>query len=274
MGRRGGDGSADGCAGDPGAGAANSGRIPDGQVKDGQQQAVNSNLTIGTLSERSLHAAIKEWYAQPGDVLEARVDGYVIDLVRGELLVEIQTRNCGALKRKLERLLDAHPVRLVHPIAHERWLVKIDQDGVIIERRKSPGRGRVEHIFREMVSIPHLIVHPHFELEVLITREEEIRRDDGRGSWRRKGWSIVDRRLIEVLDRHLFQSPADFLALLPADLPQPFTNRNLAQALHQRLHVAQKMTYCLTKMGVLQIAGKQANAHLFSVIDLSLGGIQ
>jgi hypothetical protein len=222
------------------------------------------NGGIGTLSERSLHAALKEWYSQPGDLPETRVGGYVIDLVRDELLVEIQTRHCGALRRKLERLLDAHPVRLVHPIARERWIIKIDKDGVIMERRKSPGRGRVEHVFRELVSIPHLVAHPNFELEVLITREEEIRRDDGQGSWRRKGWSIVDRRLVEVLDRHLFQTPADFLALLPVDLSQPFTNRNLAEALHQRLPVAQKMTYCLTRMGALQMIGKQGKANLFS----------
>lgn len=225
---------------------------------------MNSERSIGTLSERSLHAALKDWYVQPGDLREACVDGYVIDLVRGELLIEIQTRHCGALKRKLDRLLNDHHVRLVHPIARERQIVKIDQDGVIVERRKSPGRGRIEHVFRELVSIPHLVMHPNFELEVLITREEEIRRDDGRGSWRRKGWSIVDRRLVEVLDRHLFQIPADFLALLPTDLPQPFTNRNLAEVLHQRLPVAQKMTYCLTRMGALQVVDKQGKAHLFS----------
>jgi hypothetical protein len=220
---------------------------------------------IGTLAERSLHAGLKEWYAQPGDRREVDVDGYVVDLVRDELLIEIQTRHCGKLKRKLERLLEGHPVRLVHPIARERWLVKINQDGVVKERRKSPRRGCIEHVFGELVSIPHLIAHPDFEIEVLITQEEEIRRDDGQGSWRRKGWSIVDRRLMEVRDRRLFQRPTDFLPLLPADLPQPFTNRSLASALHQRLPVAQKMTYCLTRVGVLSMVGKQGNAHLFSL---------
>jgi hypothetical protein len=224
---------------------------------------------IGTLSERSLHAALKAWYAQPGDLPETRVDGFVIDLVRDELLIEIQTRHCGALKRKLERLLDAHPVRLIHPIACEKWLLKIDQDGVVVERRKSPGRGKVVNIFRELVGISYLVAQPRFEVEVLLTREEEVRRDDGQGSWRRKGWSIVDRRLIEVVDRRLFQTPADFLALLPADLPQPFTNRQLAQALHERLPAAQKMTYCLARMGALQIVGKQGRAHLFSQEDIS-----
>jgi len=39
---------------------------------------------IGVLRERHLHAAVKRWYAEPGDREEVPVDGYVIDLVRGD----------------------------------------------------------------------------------------------------------------------------------------------------------------------------------------------
>ena len=42
---------------------------------------------IGTLNEKALHSSLKEWYAQQGDRLEQSVDGYVIDIVRGDLLV-------------------------------------------------------------------------------------------------------------------------------------------------------------------------------------------
>ena len=84
---------------------------------------------IGTLGEKSLHAAIKDWYAQPGDQFEVPVSGYVADLVRGEILVEIQTRNFSAIRPKLARLLDEHPVRLLHPIAVNRWLVYQGKNG-------------------------------------------------------------------------------------------------------------------------------------------------
>ena len=42
---------------------------------------------IGTLNEKPLHAALKAWYAQPGDRLEVAVDGFVVDIVRGDLLI-------------------------------------------------------------------------------------------------------------------------------------------------------------------------------------------
>ena len=72
---------------------------------------------VGLLNEKPLHASLKAWYAQPGDRFEVQVDGSVIDIVRDELLVEIQTRSFSALKRKLEKLVISHPVRLVFPIA-------------------------------------------------------------------------------------------------------------------------------------------------------------
>ena len=221
---------------------------------------------IGTLTERSLHAAIKEWYAQPGDRLEARVEGFVIDIVRGDLLIEIQTRNFSALKRKLARLLEHHPVHLLHPIAQEKWIVRQTTGGEFVRRRKSPKRGRVVDIFNELVYIPHLVTQPNFTLEVLLTRQEEILRDDGRGSWRRKRWSIHDHRLLDVLEHAKFESLADFCALLPPTLPQPFTNSDLATALKCRPPLAQKMTYTLRKMGGIMVVGKQGNVLLYEVV--------
>jgi hypothetical protein len=221
---------------------------------------------IGTLAERSLHAALKDWCAQPGDRREVKVDGYVIDLVRGALLIEIQTRGFASIRRKLSRLTQDHPLRLVFPIAAERWIVKLAADGqTLVERRKSPRRGRVEHVFAELVSIPDLITRATFSLEVLLTREEEIRRDDGLGSWRRKRWSVIDRRLIEVADRVTFSTPDDFRALLPPDLPDPFTNRVLARAMGQPAYLAAKMTYCLSRMGAIRHVGKQGKAYLYSL---------
>ena len=46
---------------------------------------------IGTLNEGALHAQLKDWYRRRGDRVEQLVDGFVVDLVRSELLVEIQT---------------------------------------------------------------------------------------------------------------------------------------------------------------------------------------
>jgi hypothetical protein len=219
---------------------------------------------ISTLNEKPLHATLKEWYAAPGDLIEAKVDGYVIDLVRDDMLIEIQTRNFSALKTKLAKLVQRHKVRLVYPIAREKWIVKVDQDGLTqLNRRKSPKRGRQVHAFDELVSFPNLMTEPNFSLEVLITQEEEVRRHDAKRAWRRRGWVTVERRLIQVVDRHLFETPRDLAQLLPIDLPEPFTTSDLAKSLSQPRRLAQKMTYCLRGMGAIEVEGKKGNSYLY-----------
>ena len=84
---------------------------------------------ISTLNEKPLHAALKAWYRQPGDRLEVRLEGYIIDVIRDQLLIEIQTASFASLKRKLYALTARHPVRLVYPVAREKWLVKLADDG-------------------------------------------------------------------------------------------------------------------------------------------------
>ena len=219
---------------------------------------------INTWNEGPLHAALKAWYAQPGDALEVPVDGYIIDLVRGDLLVEFQTRGFSALKDKLATLIRTHPVRLVYPIAKEKWIVKVAEDGEKqLSRRRSPKRGSVEQIFDELVSIPHLLAQPNFTFEVLFIHEEEARRYDARRGWRRKGWVTHERRLIEVVGRQHFVSPEDVRALIPATVAEPFTSADLAPLIPGGLRRAYKMIYCLRAMHLLTQVGKRGRAALY-----------
>jgi hypothetical protein len=217
---------------------------------------------IGTLSEKSLHASLKRWYKQPGDLLEVDVDGYVIDIVRRSLLIEIQTRHLYSLKPKLEKLLRDHKVRLVYPLPKEKWIVRQTATGTDIGRRKSPKKGRPVDLFSEIVRIPDFLLHPNLSLELLMTRQEEIWRDDGGGSWRRKRWSMYDRRLLEVIDQTAFRSVQDYAGLLPVELPTPFSNRELASGLDCHIALARKVSYTLRHMGVISLVGKSGNQHL------------
>ncbi len=235
---------------------------------------------IGTLAEKSLHAALKTLYTQPGDTLESDLNGYVIDILRPASdqspdaanafscqCIEIQTGNLAKMKPKLIALLDHFPVHVIHPVAQERYIVRIDSDGVILSRRKSPLHGTVFHLFPELVSFPSLVCHPNLTLEVLLIREEQIWLDDGKGSWRRKRWSIHDRRLLEVVQSISLATPADFLGLLPAALPPAFDCKELATTIHQPRYIAQKMAYCLREMDVIKVTGKRRNALVYQISE-------
>ena len=219
---------------------------------------------INTYNEKHLHAALKQWYAQPEDHLEVKVDGFVIDLVRGDLLVEIQTGSFSPLKRKLNRLAETHPVRLVFPVALEKWIVTLPQDEQgSPSRRKSPKRGRVEHLFDQLIYIPALLEHENFSLEVLLIHEEEVRRLEARRQKWRKKWVTTERRLLEVVERRVFQTPIELVDLLPASLPDVFTVREAAKAAGQPEWLARKMIYCLRVMGLIMADGKKGRAIIY-----------
>ncbi|MEM7539735.1 MAG: hypothetical protein AAF639_46695 [Chloroflexota bacterium] len=227
---------------------------------------------IGVLNEKPLHASLKTWYAQPNDRFEVPLDGYVIDIVRDDLLIEIQTKSFASMKSKLNKLIHTHPIRLVHPIAQEKWILKLatTEDGDDV-RRKSPKRGRVEDVFWELVSFPHLLTHDNFSLEVLMIREEEVWRYVGnqghrRRGWRKRGWRTEERRLLEVVAQHRLDTYVDWLALLPDSLPETFTTKELAEGLGIRRALAQKMAYCLREMKVIDVLGKQGRSILYQVM--------
>jgi len=229
----------------------------------------SSQSAIGTMGERSLHAGLKRWYSDPGDRFEVSVDGFMVDIVRGELLIEIQTRRFGAIRRKLSKLAERHRVRLVHPIAVEKWIVRLDADGErIVSRRRSPKKGRIEHLFDELVSMPALAANPNVSIEVLLTREEELRRQDcsagRRCRWRRGGWIVCDRRLIEVISRVKLHGLEDYRRFLPDSLPNPFTTADLASMAGYSRGTAGKVAYCLRAMGLIVQTGKHRNFILYS----------
>jgi len=220
---------------------------------------------IGLLNEKPLHASLKKWYAQPEDRFEVTVDGFVIDIVRDDLLLEIQTGNFASIKSKLTTLVRSHQVRLIYPIAQEKWIVKLAKgDSSGVTRRKSPKRGREEDLFWEMVSFPQLLANRSFSIEVLLIREEEVRRYEGKQKWRRRGWVIEERRLVKVVDQRLFGEPSDWKSFLPEGL-ESFTARDLAEAIDIRRQLAQKMAYCLRKARVIKLIGKRGRANLYRV---------
>ncbi len=122
----------------------------------------------------------------------------------------------------------------------------------------------MEDLFSETVRIPRILAHSNFSLEVLMIREEEARRYDGGRKSRRRGWVIEERRLLEVVERRLFTEPESWLAFLPEGC-EPFTARQLAEAIGVRLALAQKMTYTLREAGLVQSMGRRGRASLYGL---------
>ena len=221
-------------------------------------------MAIGDLNESPLHAALKRALAPPHARFEVTVAGFVIDAVCGDLLIEVQTRQVGKLRPKLARLLPQHRVRLVIPVAAERWIVRRGADGEI-GRRRSPKRADLLDALAELVGIPTLLDHPNLEFEVALVHDEETREHRPGAAWRKRDWLTVERRLVRVAAKHRMVGARAWLRALPPDLPERFTTLDLAQGRGARRTVAQRAAYVLREAGVILPSGRQGRAPAYVV---------
>lgn len=206
---------------------------------------------IGTLNEGSLHARLKQLYAEPGDQFEVPIEGFVADIARGKQLIEIQTSGFGAMASKLDRLLEEYEILIVHPIAVGTWLQRPEK-----KRRKSPTKGSVADVFDELVSVPTLLDHPNLTLDVVLVNVTKVQVFDPLARRKRGGYRTVDRQLDEIIDQIRFTTIGDLAALVPDGLPQPFTTGDLARATGFRRDQAQRMAYCFRPLGVFEEVGR------------------
>src|SRR6202000_1120915 len=139
-------------------------------------------------------------------------------------------------------LLDAHRMRIVHPIPAQRRIVRMTPDGEVLSTRPSPLKPKATAIFENLVSFPTLLSHPHLTIEVLLCAEDHVRAPEPRRG-RRFTRDPGERRLVEVLERVELCGAAD-LARLVALPDDAFTTRELAAAMGAPLPLAQKAAHC------------------------------
>ena len=232
----------------------------------------SKRLPNGFAKEYRLHEQLKQYYGLGADGIEVEVDGCIVDVVKGGRIIEVQTANLSALRRKLARLLPQHWVTVVFPVPKERYIVWLSpSDRHELHRRRSPKRGQWFEVFKELPHLAPYLKHRHFSLEVVLTKENDFRVNDGRGSWRRGGARTVDRELVDVLGTEYFATPRSYRRVLPDGLPEPFTSRDLAHARDMPLRLAQKAMYSLRSAGTVCIAGKRRNAILYTTKTCSGG---
>lgn len=223
---------------------------------------------IGRYAESALHASLKDYLSDGSGRFEVPVEGKVIDLVRGEgakeELVEVQTKGLYRIAPKVLALAASHKVRVVHPVAVETAILRLDpKTGELLSERRSPKRGDLYSIFDELVRATGLIAAPRVTVEVLLVRSRELRTRDGSGSWRRRGDRTLSRELVEVLDSRSFRTARDWLSLIPTGLEPPWSSRSLGEALGLGADRARMILYSYEKAGLIAPAGKEGRAKLF-----------
>jgi hypothetical protein len=231
--------------------------------------------------ETSLHRDLKRLYAGKDAQFEVSLEGYRIDVVSGRCLVEIQHGSLAAIRDKIKALLRNHRVVVVKPIIVQKRLIRrSSKDGPVVAERVSPKRGTLLDIFDELVHFTRVFPHKRLTLEVPLVDIEEWRYPGHgrRRRWRIDDYQIEDQKLLAVHETYRFRSAADLampffakknspisvdsgITALP--LPRPFHTGHLAESLHIKRWIAQRVAYCFREMGAVREVGKQGNTRLY-----------
>lgn len=220
---------------------------------------------IGTLGEKSLHAALKLYFEPDAACHEQKVGGFVADIVGEDGVIEIQTRQCGKLIRKLDAFLEACRVTVVHPLALEKWVIWHTADGGVQSRRCSPKHARLTDCVRELYPIRYALDHPGFRFCVCLLELEEHHLLDGYGKARKGRATRLDRVPLRLLEEVWFTCPSDYLTLLPGGLPECFTVRDVMAAGALDADTARMLLNILCYLELAERVGKQGHAGVFRI---------
>lgn len=221
------------------------------------------------MAETSLHKQLKQIYAGDDAQTEVVLDGYRIDAIADDTLIEVQHGSLGAIRDKIAALVEEHEVLVVKPIVHHKQLVKLsEKDGDVLQRRRSPKCGSLLSLFDELVYFTSVFPHPNLTLEAVLVDVEEWRYP-GHGKRRRRrqrDHEVQELKLVEVRKTAIFRNASDLLRLVPKTrLPSPFHTGHLAEVLDVERDEAQRIAYCLRETGVAEAVGKAGNAHLYAL---------
>lgn len=221
---------------------------------------------IGTLSEKTVHAILKNYYAPDEDMQEIPIENYVADIYTGSEIIEIQTRQFNKMRDKLTAFLPLYPVTIVHPIPHQKWLIWIDEEsGELSNKRKSPKVGNPYLAFIELYKIKMFLKDPNLKLCIPLIDMEEYRLLNGWSQDKKKGSHRYDRIPTKLVEEIYIERPEDYLQFLPYDLPQTFTSKVFARHVKIPLNLAQTTLGILYYVGVLERVGKEGHSFIYSV---------
>ena len=130
---------------------------------------------FSTLSERTLHRAVKDYLEPDRRYQEVPVAGFVADIFRDGQLLEVQTGSVTPLVKKLLRLPEEYPVTIVLPIVREKTLVTLSEEGELLSRRRSPKKGGWWEAYYQLPRLLPLAERPGVRLRLILVDADEYR---------------------------------------------------------------------------------------------------
>lgn len=229
---------------------------------------IHNDKGIGTLSEKTVHGVLKNFFEPDPDCQEVALHGYFADIYNKEGIIEIQTRSFDRLREKLAVFLNYYPVTIVYPMPCNKWVSWVDrQTGEVCARRKSPRHYTMYDAFFEMYKIKDYLKNKDLKIKLVLMDMEEYKlasTSKSSGRSRRSGEKI-DRIPIGITEIITVEQPEDYMQFVPYELEGAFTSEGFAKAGRISVSTARMALNILYYMGIVKRVGKKGRSYLYEV---------
>lgn len=221
---------------------------------------------IGTLSEKTLHNVLKNYYSGSEDCQEIPINEFVADIYMDGHIIEIQTGNFNKLRRKLDSFLNEYKVTIVYPLVYNRYLIYIDKEtGRLSEKRKSNRKDNYYTAFRELYKIKQYLNHPNLSLKLVLLEADEYKIENMKlknARRRAEKYDIVPKEIIEELE---INCPQDFIQLIPLELDEKFTAKDFSKIAKVHGTTGSLILNIFHYLGIVERVGKSGNSYIYEV---------
>lgn len=187
---------------------------------------------IGTLSEKTVHAVVKNYYEPCEEYQEIPIEGKCADIYTADgRIIEIQTRAWHLLKPKLDLFLPGYDTTIVLPVPDHKQIIWIDPEtGELCKPGPVRKYGSPYMAFAELYKIREYLNHPNIHIRLLMMDIVEYKLLSGRSKDRKKfGAERFDRIPTNLTDEIIIDMPEDYMQFVPEGLPEIFTSADFGK---------------------------------------------
>lgn len=227
---------------------------------------------IGRLSEKTVHAVVKNYYEPDEEFQEIWIEGKCADIYTKEKKIfEIQTRSWSALKPKLEVFLPKYDVTIVLPLPDHKQIIWVDPDtGELCKPGPNRKYASPYHAFRELYSIREYISSPNIHIRLLMMDMIEYKILSGRSKDKKKYGAIrYDRIPTNLTGEIILECSKDYMQFVPMGLPEEFTSKDFAKCAKVSDRNVGLILGTLRVLNVIErCEKKKGNAYLYRINEI------
>lgn len=236
---------------------------------------------IGTYKEKALHWTLKHFICDDESCHEIKVfhdledeekggreSSHVADVLLDCDIFEIQTGSLYPLVDKIKAYLELteYNVTVVCPLAARKWVSWMDADsGEVLERNRSPKKQTEGSLLPELFWMIPYLNNRRFRVRAMLLEIEEFRLKNGWGNGGKRGSERYERIPAALVDVYEFNTPADYLHLLPKGLPARFTAKEFGAAAKLRGRKVYSALKVFIELGLVCESGKIGRATAYEI---------